>query len=123
MADIDNSSLQDVLWISNPSLALFQGGKASLTWSESSKVHRDLFQPERWYHNAVAVVSETNTLSPMSLLVSLFFGFHFLCPASSIALGARRKHTAEFDSVASGVWKGWPWNVLCLFSAMGANPN
>lgn len=49
--------------------------------------------------------------------------FIFCALHLSIALGARRKHTAEVDSVVSGVWKGWPWNVLCLFSAMGANPN
>lgn len=105
-----DSSLQDDLWISNTSFPSFQTGKASLIPSESSKVHCDLFQPSGWYPNrALHVLFQSQILSHSCLFwLHFFLAFIFCALLLPKALRARRKHTADFDSAASGVWKGWP---------------
>ncbi len=107
-----------------PLPSLISGREGSLIQSESSKVHCDLFQPRRWYPNTVtASLSFSEKILSLSFLYWFYFSLAFCALHLFRALGERRKHTAEFDSATSGVWKGWPWNVLCQFSAMGANPN
>lgn len=94
-----DTSLQDDLWIPNPSLPSFQGGKASLIQSESSKVHHDLSQSRCWYqHSSLYVLyilflnkKKKKKLSHTSLLVALFFGLYSLWPASFQSPGGAKK--------------------------------